>query len=310
MILSVSRRTDIPACYAGWFCNRLKAGYVYVRNPMRFHQISKIALTPEKIDGIVFWTKNPRPMLERLDALRRYPYYFQCTLTPYGKDVEPHLPDKSGVLLPALQQLSQKIGPERVIWRYDPIFLTAKYSAAYHLQAFAAMARRLSGYTHRCVISFLDFYRNTQSRLQGLGLLPFSEFQMCALAGQLSDIARQNHMEMESCAETIDLSDRGIAHGHCIDRALLETLAGCPLDLPKDKKQRPACGCAESIDIGMYDTCRNGCLYCYATHSPASAARHAAAHNPDSPLLFGTLLPGDTIHERPVQSCKSGQLHF
>ena len=310
MILSVSRRTDIPACYASWFYNRLKAGYVYVRNPMRFHQISKIALTPEVIDGIVFWTKDPRPMLKRLDALRRYSYYFQCTLTPYGRDVELNLPDKSGVLLPALQQLAQKIGPERVIWRYDPIFLTAKYSAAYHLHAFDAIARRLFGYTHRCVISFLDDYRNTQARMRGLGLLPLTEAQMRALAEQLSEIARHNHMEMESCAEAIDLSDCGIAHGHCIDRTLLEKLTGCPLDLPKDKNQRPACGCAESIDIGLYDTCQNGCLYCYATHSPAAAARHAAAHDPDSPLLFGTLLPGDMVHERPIASCKSGQLHF
>ena len=129
MIISASRRTDIPAYYSDWFCNRLREGFVCVRTPMNFHQVSRIALSSDVVDGIVFWTKDPRPLMPRLEELRAYPYYFQFTLTPYGKDMEPGLPDKGAVLLPAFQMLSDMIGPERVIWRYDPILLTARYTA-------------------------------------------------------------------------------------------------------------------------------------------------------------------------------------
>ena len=136
MIISASRRTDIPAYYSDWFCNRLREGFVCVRTPMNFHQVSRIALSSDVVDGIVFWTKDPRPLMPRLEELRAYPYYFQFTLTPYGKDMEPGLPDKGAVLLPAFQMLSDMIGPERVIWRYDPILLTARYTADFHITAF------------------------------------------------------------------------------------------------------------------------------------------------------------------------------
>lgn len=137
MILSVSRRTDIPNYYSEWFLDRLKEGYLYVRNPINIHQISKITLSPEVIDCIVFWTKNPQPMLARLHELEPYPYYFQFTLTGYGNDIEPHVPPKKEIIIPAFRTLSRKIGKERVIWRYDPIIFTDKYSPAYHVKAFA-----------------------------------------------------------------------------------------------------------------------------------------------------------------------------
>lgn len=310
MILSVSRRTDIPACYSEWFFNRLRAGYVCVRNPMNFHQVSRIALTPDVVDGIVFWTKNPLPMLPRLDELRGYPYYFQFTLNAYGPDLECSLPSKNDVLIPAFRALSQKIGPERVIWRYDPILLTARYTAAYHLHYFEELARRLSGYTRKCIISFVDLYRSTRSNTKELGLAPLTTAEMYTLAQGLAGIAARYGFGLETCAEEIALEPFGIAHGHCIDRELLEQLLGCRLDLGKDKNQRAACGCAASIDIGMYNTCRNGCKYCYATYSPSLTARNTAAHDPASPLLSGQLLPEDVVTERPVRSCRDNQLNF
>ena len=152
MIISASRRTDIPAYYPDWFYNRIRDGYVCVRNPMNFHQVSRISLSPDVVDGIVFWTKNPRPLMSRLEELRAYPFYFQFTLTPYGKDVEPGVPNKNDVILPAFQELSRQIGPERVIWRYDPILFTDRYTMDYHITFFSQLARRLEGYTRKCML--------------------------------------------------------------------------------------------------------------------------------------------------------------
>ena len=140
MIISASRRTDIPNYYSEWFYNRIKEGFLYVRNPMNAHQISEIKITPEIVDCIVFWTKNPLPMMSRLDELKDYPYYFQFTLTGYGKDVEANLPNKKTEMIPVFQELAEKIGKEKVIWRYDPIFFSDRYAKEYHLKAFQSIA--------------------------------------------------------------------------------------------------------------------------------------------------------------------------
>jgi len=308
MIISASRRTDIPAYYSQWLINRFREGFVYVRNPMNSHQVSQISLAPDVVDGIVFWTKNPLPMLEKLDELKQYMYYFQFTLTAYGKDAEAHVPSKNDQIIPAFKALSDKIGAERVIWRYDPIFLTPTYTLGYHLRYFEEIAKRLSGYTHKCVISFLDVYKNTQANMKALHLLPLQEQQMLFLAPQLAEIAQKYRMTLESCAEQIDLEPYGIAHGHCIDRELFERLLGQKLDLKKDANQRKDCGCVESIDIGMYNTCPNGCAYCYANYIASSVPRHLVSHDPSSPLLSGNMSPEDRLSIRKVKSCKSGQI--
>ena len=196
-------------------------------------------MSPDVVDSIVFWTKNPLPLMSRLEELRAYPFYFQFTLTPYGKDVEPGVPSKNDVILPAFQELSRRIGPERVIWRYDPILFTDRYTIDYHITFFSQLAQRLEGYTRKCIISFVDLYRNTQSNMNGLGFAPLTEKEIMELAQRLDDIAGEHHLVLETCAEQIDLSPYGIAHGHCIDRTLLEQIAGCRLSLEKDKNQRP-----------------------------------------------------------------------
>ena len=149
MILSASRRTDIPNYYSEWFYNRIKDGYLYVRNPMNAHQISKIALSPEVVDCIVFWTKNPEPMFSRLEELDAYQYYFQFTLTGFGSDMERNVPHKKEHMIPIFQKLAGKIGREKVIWRYDPIIFTDKYTPEYHLKAFGQIAGELHGYTSK-----------------------------------------------------------------------------------------------------------------------------------------------------------------
>lgn len=310
MIISASRRTDIPTYYSNWFFNRIMNGYVLVRNPIHTHQISKIPLNPDVVDGIVFWTKNPIPMLDRFNVLREYMYYFQFTLNSYAQDVETHVPNKQKHIIPAFKKLSDMIGPDRVIWRYDPIFLNDTYTPEYQIRYFEKIAKELSPYTKKCTISFIDFYRNTSKNVSDLSLHDFPEEAQKDLAKELAAIAHSYGLLIDTCAEGIELQEYGIGHARCIDDRLLSKLLDCPLDIRKDKSQRLACGCVESIDIGAYDTCRNGCKYCYANYSEKTVCSNFARHIPDSPLLFGEVGPDDKITERKVMSCKVNQIRF
>ena len=201
MILSVSRRTDIPAFYAEWFFRRIREGFLYVRNPMNPRQVSRIALSPEVVDCIVFWSKNPAPMLERLDELREYPFYFQFTLTGYGRDIEPGLPDKRKELIGTFQRLSEKAGKERVVWRYDPILVNDRYTMEYHLKAFEEIVGCLKGYTEKAVISFVDFYAKTLRNTKDLHIKNLSREEMTEIAKGMSQIANSCGLTVETCAE-------------------------------------------------------------------------------------------------------------
>lgn len=310
MIISASRRTDIPTYYSEWFFNRIKAGYVLVRNPMNAHQISKINLSPDVVDGIVFWTKNPIPMLDKLDLLTDYMYYFQFTLNAYNQDVETGVPLKNNIVVPAFQKLSDIIGPDRVVWRYDPIFLNETYTAEYHIRYFEKLAKRLAPYTKKCTISFLDFYRNTEKNIAGLSIQKCTPEVQEFLAKNLSEIAYSYGLKMDTCAEGIDLQKFGIDHARCIDDRLFGKLLHCPLKVGKDKNQRLECGCIESLDIGAYNTCRNGCRYCYANYSTKTVCTNAGKHNPESPLLIGEIGSEDKITERKMHSCIENQIQF
>lgn len=308
MILSVSRRTDIPNYYSDWFYERIKQGFVCVRNPMNPHQVSRIALSPELVDCIVFWTKNPEPMMERLSELYGYHYYFQFTLTGYGRDIEPGVPDKKEKMLSVFRRLSEQIGMERVVWRYDPILFTGRYSAEYHIKAFSQIAEALSGYTKRCVISLVDTYAKNRKGMERIGAYKLPEAEWRTVAANLAEIAHQNGMDIAACAEQMDLSDCGIGHSSCIDKNLIEEIIGCPIQAKKDANQRNECGCIESIDIGTYHTCRNGCLYCYANQSDARVEKNAALYDIHSPILCGSILEEDVITERHVTSLKTAQI--
>lgn len=310
MILSVSRRTDIPNYYSEWFLNRIKEGFLYVRNPMNAHQISEIKITPDLVDCIVFWTKNPDPMLERLDELKKYKYYFQFTLTGYGNDVERNLPNKKTVIIPSFQKLSQKIGKEKVIWRYDPIFFSERYTVEYHKKAFNSIAEALKDYTDKCVISFVDTYPKNKKNLERLSSVALKEHELKKFVRELSEIAKENQILLSTCAEKIDLSEFGINHNCCIDKNLIEEIIGCKLKVGKDKNQRKECGCVESVEIGTYNTCKNGCAYCYANYSQSSVERNCLKYNPLSPLLCGVVTTEDKINQRSVKTLKELQFSF
>lgn len=304
MIISASRRTDIPSYYSDWFFNRIKEGFVYVRNPMNIHQVSKVSLSPDVVDGIVLWTKNPLPMLDRLDELAQYNYYFQFTLNSYQTDVEVNLPSKNDVLIPTFQKLSDLIGSDCVVWRYDPIFLNDKYTVSYHAEYFEKMARRLKGYTKKCTISFIDYYRNTVNNIKGLNIATLTEMDKDLLAKTLSEIAHEYGLAMDTCAEGIDLNKYGITHASCVDDKLIEKISGYSLKIEKDKSQRLECGCVSSIDIGLYNTCRNGCKYCYANYSLKTVAANSQKHDLTSPLLAGNIQSDDIVKERKASSNK------
>ena len=238
MIVSASRRTDIPALFSEWFYNRVGKGFVLLRNPYNPLQVGRVTLTPDRVDGFVFWTKNAAPMLGRIHELDAFKYYFQYTITPYGRDIEKNIPDKHEVVIPAFKQ----IGADRAIWRYDPVLLNERYTWAYHLRAFTKMAQELEGYTHKAVMSFVDYYRTVD--LTPLHIQPLTPEQQRELAQQLAEIAAAHGITLTACAE-----DLGLPQSACVDG----TMFGL-------------CGCVESVDIGSYSTCSHGCAYCYANH--------------------------------------------
>lgn len=311
MILSVSRRTDIPAFYAEWFMNRIREGFVMVRNPMNYHQVSKVSLEPEVIDCIVFWTKNAAPMLPYLEEIgSNYPFYFHYTLNAYDLSVEQNLPSLED-RLETFRELSRRIGPDRVIWRYDPVFVSGSIDVSWHAERYRGIAEALDGYTHTCVFSFIDVYDKIKSRISSLGIRACSEQEMNQLAAAFAGIASDHHLTLRTCAEEIDLSAYGIQHGCCIDGQLIEHLTGWTLSAKKDKNQRQVCGCLESVDIGQYNTCRHGCRYCYANFNPASVSTLSGQHDPLSPLLVGQPGAGDKVTERKMKRLKAtraGQL--
>jgi hypothetical protein len=322
MIISASRRTDIPAFYGEWLMNRLKAGEVLVRNPMQPKQVSRILLSPERVDSLVFWTKNPENLLSRLpdiDALG-YAYYFLFTLTPYDTTLEPGVPEKASIV-EVFRRLSRLIGPEKVVWRYDPVVLTDLFSPAWHAASFRCLAEKLCGYTDRCIISFLDDYRKVRNRMHSVRYALPDTALMGELSGMFTDTAVKHGIELYTCSHDIDLSCHGIMHSRCIDSELIGRITGRQIKgIKKDSRQRHTCGCVESRDIGSYDTCPHGCLYCYAVASHAKATAACWAFDPASPMLCDRLRGDETIiapalrkrssaaHSQPDSRLQQGEL--
>jgi len=263
MIISASRRTDIPACHSEWLMDCIKEKFVYVKNPMNNRQIRKINLEPEEVDCIVFWTKNPKPMLDKIQYLSEYAFYFQFTLNPYDNDIETRLPPKKE-LIETFQKLSDMISSRRIIWRYDPILINERYTINYHIEKFAEYSAELKGFTEKIIISFIDFYKKINQNIKLHGITEITSEEKNILAEKFSKIAHENYFSINTCAEDIDFSRYNIGHAKCIDDDLISKIIGCNLPVKKDKNQRLECGCISSVDIGEYNSCSNGCIYCYA----------------------------------------------
>lgn len=298
MIISASRRTDIPAFYPDWLLRRLEDGQVLVPNPWNPNQVSRITLSPENVDCIIFWTKNPGPMFDKLNRIDRlgYRYYFTFTVTGYGTDLERNLPPK-GETINTFRKLADRIGPMRVDWRFDPIIVNENYSVQWHFDVFGELCREIGPSTERCIINFVKFYPHIKPKITEL-----DDEVIKKTATGLAKIAAEHHVPIFNCTEKWNLHDAGIGYSSCIDRTKIERILGKPIKAKKDPGQPNICRCIESVDIGMYSTCLNGCTYCYAMSSEKTVRRRMTEHDPDSPLLTGWPTGMEKITDRTKPS--------
>ncbi|MCQ2529317.1 MAG: DUF1848 domain-containing protein [Saccharofermentans sp.] len=301
MIIQTGMRTDIPAFYSKWFLNRLNEGYVLVRNPYNPSQVTRYSLSPEVVDLIAFCTKNPGPMLSHIDALSPYGQYWFVTITPYGKDIEPNVPDKEHVMDDFIR-LSNAVGVDSVGWRYDPIFVDDAHTVEWHIAEFAHMAKRLAGYTKTCVISFIDIYKKVEKNFPQASAV--SEADRIAIGKAFIEIAAQHEMTIKPCAEGNALAQYGADCSGCMTVNTFETALHERLVVPKRKanQRNGECACLLGVDIGAYDTCGHLCKYCYANTDSALVRYNMRCHDSQSPFLLGGNQPGDVIHEAVQKS--------
>jgi len=307
MIINTGQRTDIPAFYSQWFCNRLKAGFVMVRNPYNPISVTRYRLSPDVVDLIGFCTKNPAPMLPHMDLLAPYRQFWYVTITPYGPEIEPRVPPK-GEVLDSFRRLADIVGPDCIGWRYDPIFLSDDYPVSRHLEAFGDMARALAGHTRIAVISFIDLYEKTRRNFPEVRAV--RQQDRLALGKSLVEIAGSHGMTLKPCAEGDELAPYGADCTGCMTVAMYERAIGSRLRVPAHAPARNACACYLGGDIGAYNTCAHLCRYCYANHDAAAVRANRRAHDPASPLLVGWPAPDDQIRDARQESWLDGQLRM
>lgn len=293
MILNVSGRADIIAFYSKWFLNRLKEGYVDVRNPFNPNLVSRINF--EDVDLILFCTKNPIPIVDKLDNIK-IPYIFHITITPYKNDIEPNLPSKSDII-EAVKKISTTIGIENVYVRYDPIFISEKYNTEYHIKAFTKLCSLLKGYVKTIIVSFIDNYQNVRKNLPYLKYRSFTEEDYKLIGENFSKIAKNNNMVVQTCFEERNLTEYGFTKGECMSKELAFKLTGKTYKKWQARKGN-ACNCVELVDIGVYNSCNHLCKYCYANYDESKVKVNIKNHDVNSSLLIGQLKQSDIIKER------------
>ena len=256
MIISASRRTDIPSLHTKWFLNRLKEEYVITQNPISKNNFYKIPLNKNIVDIIVFWSKNPN--IDFLKEVRDlgYEFYLHFTITPYNKNIERNIPDKN-LLIKNFQIIIKLFGKEKIIWRYDPIILNDDFDANYHINNFKNFADNLNGYTDECIFSFVQIYSKIKNNIKNI-----NDDDKLLLIENMKEISEKNNIKLKSCSQ--DFDNIRVEKSACIDKERIQKILGYSIKEKKDKSQRKLCNCIESIDIGIYNTCTNGCIYCYA----------------------------------------------
>lgn len=290
MILNVSGRTDIVAFYSKWFINRYKEGFVDTRNPFYPKKVSRIYF--KDVDAILFCTKNPLPIINYLQKIKK-PIIFQVTLTPYKKNIEPNVPNKKQII-EAIKKISGIVGIDNLSVRYDPIFLNKEYTLEYHLKAFAKLCKLLNGYVNRIIISFLDNYKNVQKNLSYIKCLPFTTNDYKKLGEGFSKIAKENKMMIHTCFEKVDLVEYGFVKSCCVSHEYAYNLTGKTFKSWSARK----CNCVEMVDIGVYNSCKHFCKYCYANYDENMVKNNFSNHDPNSTMLVGHLMDDDLISIR------------
>lgn len=305
MIINTGNRTDIPAYFSKWFFNRIREGYVYVRNPYYKNQVTKYKLAPDVVDCIAFCTKNPAPMLPRMQELASFGQFWFVTITPYGKEIEPQVPPMEKVL-EDFKKLSSFIGAEKIGLRYDPIFISDKYTLNNHIESFERMAATLSGYTHDCIISFIDLYEKTKRNFPGIKKVTKEERSI--IGREFVRIGKKYNIQIKTCVEGQELLNYGIDCSGCLTKPVIERAIGNTLKIPKKKFSREGCNCLLENDIGVYNTCGHGCIYCYANYDMKTVRDNLKKHNPNSPFLIGGNLADDIVKDAKQESYIDGQI--
>lgn len=293
MIISAGQRTDVVQYYTPWLLKRFEEGFVFVRNPLFPHKVTRYELDPAVVDCVEFCSKNYAPILPRLHEITdRFNTHFQYTITAYGSDIEPCVPgiDTS---VDTLLALEEQVGARRICWRYDPVLLTERYTIEQHRETFEHLCTRLAGHVDRCIFSFVEMYRKLETNFPEL--IPPSEAQKDALARSLGEIANRYGIWIQTCATAESYEAYGIHTSGCATLEIFGHANGIEFRELAHKGMRHDCRCFEMRDIGAYDTCPNGCRYCYANRSPERARENHARHDPDSPFLLGGFEPGDEI---------------
>lgn len=294
MILNVSGRTDIVAFYTDWFMNRYHEGFVDVRNPFNHNLVSRIDFSD--VDAILFCTKNPIPILNKINEINK-PIIFHVTLTPYKKDIEPNVPPK-GEIVEAIKKLSKIIGKDNLVIRYDPIFISAKYTLDYHIKAFENLCSLLDGYVSKILISFLDDYKNVRKNEKVLNFKELEESDYKAIGENFSISALKHHMIVHTCFEDRNLTEYGFSKDECLSRELAYKLTGKVYKKEWKARKEGKCHCVQMVDIGVYNSCKHFCKYCYANYDEKQVQDNFINHDPNSSLLVGKLNESDIIKKR------------
>ncbi len=305
MIINTGQRTDIPAFYAEWFANRLKEGFVCVRNPFHHEAVTRYRLDPSVVDVIGFCSKDPSGMFPYMGLLKDYGQYWFVTITPYGKDIEPNVPDKHRILKD-FQTLSNIVGTDSIGWRYDPILLNEKYTPEYHLRAFRTMAAELKGYTDTVVISFIDLYEKVKRNFPEAREVTITDRIM--IGKEIIRIASEHGMKVRPCSEGTLLEPYGADCRGCMTIGMYEKAIHHKLKVPAFKPAREGCACYLSGDIGAYDSCGHLCRYCYANNDIRKVKDNMLAHDVNSPFLIGNYEETDIIHDADQRSWKDVRL--
>lgn len=295
MILNVSGRTDIVAFYSKWFMNRYKEGYLDVRNPFNKKLVSRIYFSD--VDLIMFCTKNPIPIIDKIKEINK-PILFHITLTPYNKDIEPNVIDKTKII-EGIKKLSKIIGIDNIYVRYDPIIISDKYNIDYHIKAFSKLCSLLNGYVKRIIISFLDEYKNVKENRNILKYKTLTDNDYKLISRNFSKIASNNGMTVQTCFEDRNLVEYGLIKGECLSHELAYKLTGKSYKSWTARKERK-CNCVQMVDIGVYNSCKHFCKYCYANYNEKEVINNYKNHNPNSSLLIGELESDDIIKVRRI----------
>lgn len=299
MILNTGLRTDIPGFFSEWLYNRIDEGFVYVRSPYAKNQIYSYKLDPALIDCIIFCTKNPQPMFENLEKIDKFNQYWHITITPYEKDIEPNVPPVDDVL-ESFKYLSKKLGKENVTLRYDPIFINEKYTLEKHIESFEDMLNSLSGYTTEAIISFIDLYEKTKRNFPKAREVTKDE--RLKIGKEFARIGNENNIRIKTCVEGTELDKFGIDSSGCMTKEVIERAINKNLNIPKQKARNGECHCLLNNDIGEYNTCNHGCLYCYANSNKKLVKRNLKLHDPKSPILIGKIKEDNIIKEMSQKS--------